>query len=1717
MSTAYRCTSCGRTVPAAATCPRCGAAQPQFADDLARIERSIADMKARDVALAKEQKKIASDIQAAIFQRDILSTGGAAGRRGPGGRPKLLVRRRADRRPPTAEPGTAPPRFPRQAPPPSGDDLPPDGPPPDDDAGYPSAAADDDPTTLMPGMGSRPEASPLEIQNVLLGLGALMAVVVFAAVANSAIADPTRLAILFLGTLLLLAAPPVVARRGLTSTAETIAAVALVLVPIDGFALWATDVVRAGPVSGTVFAGFTFGVTALVAGAYATTTGLRLPRYAMVLAIQPVIPLLCYDLIDGSAGWALVLTAVAAVDLALAWTLSGAGGPDGGAWLDGLSRFGGLPRPGRRAGAATQPPEAGGVRPEGDPEESDAVVDGEPIRASGRAGTIRDDGGDGGVGRRPGRGRRPGWTPPAPGAALLWLRDLIWALHGLAVCAALVFAAAAVLRAATVPVAFGAGAVLVIAAGAGLAGAFILRYRPLPDLAAGVFTLAVVGAASRVVAVALPGRALLLIAAVVAVAGFAVRSLPESLRRGPQLASAAALALLGVLVAGGALRAALAPVRAAWPAWEADLTAYPQRLAEFSGPADWQLAVAALLITVAAAVAMPAEWRREATVAGVTLTALAVPAAFGLAWYAAPWLPVLAAVAVAASGYLADTQRAAHVHVGGAAVLGVAGAGAALARPGSTAAVLLVLAAAGVLIAVAGTLPEVRRRPAGDAIGGWAAGGAALALPGGVVAFVTALVPPPGPTPLALQEATAPILAAGFLAVCGTLGYASLAQVVQRQIPRPLAVGTGLGALAVTAAAFGSPGATVADAWVAVALLVAAVLLFLARSIDAGRRADHLLDGPDYAAAAATAALVGTLARVSVIVVPGVELVTSAAMALVVAVGIRAMPDQWRRGPILGAAISGGVVAVLAGYTAVAGGARALATPGQLWQADLSAWSTDVTANAWQVPLALVLLAMAAAVVMPRPWSFHAAGVLVALATVGTPAALGLPWWSPIMVGLLVAIGYGIMSVAADDPRAATARAGVATAVALYAVGASLVRPWTTAAALGVIVLTCTVVAVLGRVIATVTLSDDGRRQTGDPDVPAAADDDRGYADDDLAVPVPADPAAMPAHLAKVGGAATGAALLALPGAVAALAAALGWSAEILLTGALAASALGVAVLAVARQRIPHYLPYATVGLVGGATVTALASLPTDLPTGMYAAGAALLGVLAELLRAATPPPPDLARPSRRWTMLGGRWSRPGSLEIGREWTISPVRGALAAAALPTALAVAAVAPTLIAALVQPYQSLTAIWQGPPPSLLNPPADAVDPTNVLAALLLTVAAALAATGFNTDQPGQAVPVVLPGVAITLLITPMSLGVGWPASTSAALLVFAVAMIGLALTTPPPDTERHRPLRIARRLLFVIGLAAGGAGLTGALADDGLTVFTLASAVVVGAVAAFAGRSQPARILGWLFASIMAQLFVLTVGLVAGLAPAWSAFGVLGVGAALLLSATRLPRLNHPEAIREAAVVEWSSYAAALLAFALAYDSNPHLAGLLAGWGAVLGVAATRPGRRAMERRVLFWVAVGCEITAWWMLMRIADVTLAEAYTLPFAALALLVGVLELRHRPDLSSWTAYGPALAAAFLPTLVIVIGSGENSIRQVLLLLGAVGTLLVGAMSQQQAPVVIGTVVSAITALHALTFFGPWLVLIPVGLVLLALGASSEWRRHTQERLRGALRGMR
>ncbi|MFD0594483.1 hypothetical protein ACFQZ4_20295 [Catellatospora coxensis] len=322
------------------------------------------------------------------------------------------------------------------------------------------------------------------------------------------------------------------------------------------------------------------------------------------------------------------------------------------------------------------------------------------------------------------------------------------------------------------------------------------------------------------------------------------------------------------------------------------------------------------------------------------------------------------------------------------------------------------------------------------------------------------------------------------------------------------------------------------DAGLGALLLVAAILLALAPYIDSGRRADRALDGADFAAAAVTTALIAALARVAHLIAPAYWLVLSALLVFAVGVAVRLLPEELRRGPVAGSAMAGGVLVLIAGYPALAGGIKALARPGDLWAANLAPVGGGVEFG-WQAPAALVVLAIAAAVVLPPPRSHQAAAIAAILATVGTPAALGWPWWSPIVLGLTIATGYALAAAVAQDSRAGYTRLAVATAVALHALGASLVRPWTTAAALGMIAL---VGAAL--VLMAALMTDQARQADAQP----------------------------PGHLDVLGGAGVLAVLLAGPAALAAFAASAGKEPEVLLTAALGGVSIGLAALAAARR-----------------------------------------------------------------------------------------------------------------------------------------------------------------------------------------------------------------------------------------------------------------------------------------------------------------------------------------------------------------------------------------------------------------------------------------------------------------------------------------------------------------------------------------------------------------------
>jgi hypothetical protein len=210
-------------------------------------------------------------------------------------------------------------------------------------------------------------------------------------------------------------------------------------------------------------------------------------------------------------------------------------------------------------------------------------------------------------------------------------------------------------------------------------------------------------------------------------------------------------------------------------------------------------------------------------------------------------------------------------------------------------------------------------------------------------------------------------------------------------------------------------------------------------------------------------------------------------------------------------------------------------------------------------------------------------------------------------------------------------------------------------------------------------------------------------------------------------------------------------------------------------------------------------------------------------------------------------------------------------------------------------------------------------------------------------------------------------------------------------------------------------------------------------------------------------------------------------------------------------------VDAAAHAGAAVALLLAATSAGHAAAVCTLWGVVLGVRAVAPGESVGHRRGLVAAAAGAELLAWWLLMAARQVAVLEAYTLPAAAVGVLAGVLALRQRPDLSSWLAYGPALAAGLLPSLGSVLTGTGQPVRRLLVGCAALAVLLAGAAWRRQAPVAVGGAVLAAVALHELALVWDllprWIPLAVAGLLLVWLAMTLERRRRDLVRVRDAV----
>ncbi|MFG3576423.1 SCO7613 C-terminal domain-containing membrane protein [Micromonospora chersina] len=645
-NTGYPCPGCGAPANLASGCPGCGRPPYPPAAEVVTLDREIAGLTPRVEAARVAYQGLAGRLSTARQRRAELAA-----------RIRLEI--------PAPRPVAPAPPRPQPA-----------------------------PVPVRPGGA---ETSTRAVQSLLFVLGGLLlgtAAVVFTAVAWAAFGVAGRALILLAFTALALAAPLVARARGLRGTAETFAAVGLLLVLLDGYAAWSVDLFGVAGWPGSRYAALVGGIGAAVAAGYARLSRLTVPWFAALLTAQPVLPLAAVAAEPSAAGWALVLTALALGDLVVVVALRLRVAPTG----------------------------AGGA---------------------GSAGPVGDGAGAGGegvglAGGGPAAAPPPGWPGAiaparnAPSAVLAgWV--LAWVGHGVA----LVLAAGCALvplvlgRAAGTPLL--AGGPLLVVALALFAGALAAGGRTHRLVGAGLLVPVVATALIRPVAALRPGLLLLAAGIVVLALAGAVRALPAGLRTGPRLGAFLVAAGLGQVATVLTGLVAAATAAAAFPAWEGGRTA--------EAPSwGWQLPVAVLLTAGAVALLAPRVARPLVGVVGGALAVLAAPAVT-----ATPWPLVLVGDLAAATVLLlvvvarprrrnptvVVTALTAAVLLGHALLVGCS-------APAGAGAVLAVLAVLGTVVAARGR----RGRGVQPVVAGVALAVALLAVPAGVAVALLGLGAP---------------------------------------------------------------------------------------------------------------------------------------------------------------------------------------------------------------------------------------------------------------------------------------------------------------------------------------------------------------------------------------------------------------------------------------------------------------------------------------------------------------------------------------------------------------------------------------------------------------------------------------------------------------------------------------------------------------------------------------------------------------------------------------------------------------------------------------------------------------------------------------------------------------------------------------------------------------------------------------------------------------
>jgi hypothetical protein len=367
----------------------------------------------------------------------------------------------------------------------------------------------------------------------------------------------------------------------------------------------------------------------------------------------------------------------------------------------------------------------------------------------------------------------------------------------------------------------------------------------------------------------------------------------------------------------------------------------------------------------------------------------------------------------------------------------------------------------------------------------------------------------------------------------------------------------------------------------------------------------------------------------------------------------------------------------------------------------------------------------------------------------------------------------------------------------------------------------------------------------------------------------------------------------------------------------------------------------------------------------------------------------------------------------------------------------------------------------------------------------------------------------PFVAVLVPLVFAAGGAAWPAVPIAGLITGLAGLLGVALAP-----ARHT----VGSLLTVLFGALAAAGVAGSTAGHGATIAAFVLVLGAGLAGGVFARVESDRVAGWLAGGVSVVVVAYTIADLADL-------GIAGPPLLVLAAAASVVALEWVLASRRPAEA-WAplvvGHASALVAVFLT-ESLGWAALVCKLWALVLTVRALRPGETRRGRFGYAVAAGSVALVGWWLLLSSRDVETTEVYTLPAAALAVVAGWFARRGRPELPSWSAYGAALAAAFLPTLAVIANSTADEphyLRRLLLGVGALVVLLAGARARLQAPVVTGGGTLLLVALHELVQFWDllprWVPLAVGGLLLVGIATTMEQRRRDVARLRAAVARM-